>query len=171
MAFPDFCDHDDPLRLSRPKQRWRDQNIATHIWYVQTLATKSCYFQTFATEKLRRDFRDRKTTARLSRPRRIWRDPEGQEMAWPARPNLAISRLSRTRWRRRYFPDQHGEGATLKKFFRDFSTMVDTVRLRKRRDSKGNGATVWPARPKCALSRLSRQCALFNVKKIARRFC
>ena len=112
------------------------------------------------------DFRDRKTKARLSRPRRIWRDPAAQEMAWPARLNLAISRLSRTRWKRRNFPDQHGDGATLKKFFRAFSTEVETARLSRprwiRRDS-GNGATpkatarpAWPARPKCALSRLSR---------------
>ena len=45
--------------LSRPKRRWCDQNIATHIWYFQTLATKSCHFQTFATKKLKRDFCDR----------------------------------------------------------------------------------------------------------------
>ena len=109
------------------------------------------------------DFRDQKTKARLSRPRRIWRDPAAQEMA---RPNLAISRLSRTRWRRRDFSDQHGDGTTLKKFFRAFSTEVETARLSRPRwilRDSGNGAfskatarPAWPARPKCALSRLSR---------------
>ena len=122
------------------------QTFQTKIRHVQTLATKTWLFQTFTTMMIRRDsylvypdsrdqelpfpdFRNRKTKARLSRPRRIRRDRVAQETAWPARPNLAISRLSRPRWRRRDFPDQHGDGATLKKFFRAFSTEVETARL------------------------------------------
>ena len=92
QAFSDFCDHDDPSLLSRPKRRWRDQNIATHIWYVQTFATKFCHFQTFAPEKL----------IRLLRPQRIRRDTAVQETARPVRPtrpSSAISRLSRPTWR------------------------------------------------------------------------
>ena len=119
---------------------WHFQTFQTKIRHLQALATKTWHFQTFATMMIRcdyraeaevarpnhrysylvcpdsrdqelpfPDFRDRKTKARLSRPRRIWRNPACQEMA---RPNLAISRLSRTRWRRRDFPDQHGDGAT-----------------------------------------------------------
>ena len=55
---------------------------------------------------------------------------------------METARLSRPTWRRRDlkknffqgFLDRGGEGAT-------FATMVDAVRLRKRRDSKGNGKT------------------------------
>ena len=44
---------------------------------------------------------------------------------------METARLSRPTWIRRDF----------KKFFRDFSSEVETARLRKRRDSKGNGST------------------------------
>ena len=54
---------------------------------------------------------------------------------------METARLSRPKWRRRDFKkvfqgflDRSGDGAT-------FVTMVDMVRLRKRRDFKGNGAT------------------------------
>ena len=54
---------------------------------------------------------------------------------------METARLSTPTWRRRDckkvlqgFLDRGGDGAT-------FATMVDTARLRKRRDSKGNGAT------------------------------
>ena len=53
---------------------------------------------------------------------------------------METARLSRPTWRRRDFKkvfqgflDRGGDGAT-------FATMVDTARLRKWRDSKGNGA-------------------------------
>ena len=92
------------------------------------------------------DFRDRKTKARLSRPRRIWRDPAVQEMAWPARSNLANSRLSRTRRRRRDFPDQRGDGATqetarIQKQRLDRLGQCDqNVRFQDFRDRGGDGA-------------------------------
>ena len=60
------------------------------------------------------------------------------------RPNLAVSRLSRLRWRRRDFTNQHGDGATFKKVFQGFrdrcgyGATQETVRLKKqRRDRSG----------------------------------
>ena len=56
-----------------------------------------------------------------------------------------------------------GDGATKEKLFTArlkknsfgvFASEVDTTRLRKRRYSKTNGATGWPAWPKIAISRL-----------------
>ena len=74
-------------------------------------------------------------------PRWIRRDPAAQEMARTTPISSAISRLSRTRWRRCDFPDQHGDGATKKNLFRASTTKVDMAGLRKRRDSKSDGAT------------------------------
>ena len=96
----------------------------THIWYVQTLATQSFHFQTFATEKLRRGFREQGGygATQWLRKRLDWRD-----QFWPI-PD---------------FPDHHGDGAILKKFFRAFSTEVETARLSRmkwgRRDFPGRG--------------------------------
>ena len=130
MIRPDFW---------RPKRRWRDQNIATHIWYVQTLATKSCHFQTFVTEKLSRDFRYRGGYGATL--------PTAQETASPARPNLTIFRLSRPRWRRCDFRVQCGYGATqetarLKKQRRNRPSQQDKkVHFQNFRDRGGGGAT------------------------------
>ena len=124
------------------RQKHRDQNIATHIWYVRTLATEICHFQTFATEKLRRDFRDRKTQARLLRPRRIRRDPRAQETARPALPSSTISRRSRPRWRRCDFYDQGGYGATQETAQLDATGLVSAkLQLQDFRDRGGHGAT------------------------------
>ena len=96
-------------RLSRPKldiarllrPRWSVATFTTKaelvrpkyrdlIWFVQTLATNTCHSQTFEIKK---------------RPTRIRCDPEAQKTAPPARPNSAISRLSRPRWKLHYFCD------------------------------------------------------------------
>ena len=126
-------------RISRPKlgmsRLWRPKHGISRLlrpwWSVATIATvaevarpnhRDSYLvcpDSRDQELPFPDFRDRKTRARLSRPRRKWRDPAAQEMAWPARPNLAISWLSRPTWRRRDF----------KKFFRAFSNEVETARL------------------------------------------
>ena len=166
----------------------RGPRLMSRLSHVQTLATKTWHFQTFATMIIRRDYRDRsgggatKTSrlifgmSRLSRPRvaisRLSRPKNygatfatEADTARPCGSNLAISRLSRPRWQWRDFPDQRGDGATLKKNFRAFLTEVERARLSRpwwiRRDS-GNGATqkatarpAGPARPKSALSRLS----------------
>ena len=151
-------------RLSRPKlgmsRLWRPW------WSVATIATEAevarpkhrdSYLvcpDSLDQESPFQDFRDWKTKARLFRPRRIRRDPAAQETAWPARANLAISRNSRPRWRRRDFPDQHGD------FQKSFSGLS---RPKWRRCDSGNGATqkatartAWPVGSKSPLSRLSR---------------
>ena len=110
-VFPDFCDHDDPSRLSRPKRRRREQNIATHLWFFPDSHDQELPFP---------DVRDRKTEARLSRPRRIFPDfPDLDRDGATFQTNMETERLlknftglSRPRWRRRDFRDQDGYGAT-----------------------------------------------------------
>ena len=116
LGFPCFRDHDDPLRLSRLKRRWRDKTIATII----------CHFQSFATKNFRRDFPDQDGRIQDSNFRRDFPDHVAQETVRPVRPNSDIFRLSRPRWRPHDFSNQHGDGATKKKYFKALATEVET---------------------------------------------
>ena len=129
---------------------WRSQTD------VQTYATKFWHTRLFRPKLgMSRLWRPKLGIFRLPRP--WWSVATFATKADTTRPcgsgnsvtgatNLANSRLSRPKWRRRNFPDQHGDGTTSKKIqgFRDrggdgatFATKVDTARLRKRPDRPG----------------------------------
>ena len=102
----------DLSRLSRPRRRWRDQNVAIHICYVHCFATKICHFQSFASENFSRDIR--------------YQDGDDSTSATQktVQPNSAISRLSRPRCKRRDFCDEDGDRANMKNSLEAFAFEV-----------------------------------------------
>ena len=118
-----------------PKQRWRDQNIATHIWYYGDGATFQTEVETarpiFYSSRLRWircNFPDQCGDGRLFRPMRRRRDfsdrgGNGATKIMFLAIEVDTVRLSRPGWRRRAFSDQGGDGAT-------YQTEVETARPR-----------------------------------------
>ena len=156
--FKTFATDVETALLSRSRQRRSDQEsiLRDHGRSGATFAFRVETVQFSKPRRRRRDFSDqggdgaifqtKADTARLFRPMRRRRDQRtilserggcGATLAIRAempKTKADTARLFRTRRRRRDFPAQGGDSAT-------FATKVDTTRLRKRHDSKSNGAT------------------------------
>ena len=148
LAYPDFGDHDDPSQLSRPKRRWRDQNIAKD--FPDQHGDGATFKKSFqgsrgrggdgATKNQGGDdltFRTKAETARLFRPRQRRRNfsdrcRDGSTKIIFLATEVDTVRLSRPRRRRPDFPDQSRDGWLFRprRRRRNFQTEAETARPR-----------------------------------------